>query len=352
MASSDTRDKYWDVDRTLSHNCLFNFIISARGGGKSYGSLKRVVDNYLKGKRNGRRREFVYVRRTEEEMRSLCISRGGRLFNAVRREFPGHVLTAEAKLMSCDKDVFGYALPLSTAHKAKSDSFPFVDTIIFDEFIAPKGGRYLPDEITKFLELYETVARPGTDHPDVTVLFLGNAVSQTNPYFEYFRLAFPYAGEFRKFGANKDILVQDVSVPVLQEAKKQTRFGRIIDGSEYADYAIDNKWLEDSEEFLGKKTKDSTYRMSIKYNGEWIGVWFDDVEWVYYISNDINLQDVHKFAVTTDDHQPNMMLLKSAKNMNSFRHLIQCYNSGAVRYETISLKKNFREIMRLLVFSV
>lgn len=55
MESSDSRSrksqtKYWDVDRTLSHNCLFNFIISLRGGGKTYGCLKRVIKNFLDAK--------------------------------------------------------------------------------------------------------------------------------------------------------------------------------------------------------------------------------------------------------------------------------------------------------------
>ncbi|WP_400250132.1 phage DNA encapsidation protein [Methanomethylophilus alvi] len=347
MASSES-SKYWDVNKTLSHNCLFNFIISARGGGKTYGTLSRVVKNYLNGQRNGERNEFVYVRRTEEEMRKLCITRGGRLFNAIARDFPEHTLKAEAMTMTCDKEVFGYAIPLSTAYKSKSDAFPYVDTIIFDEFIAAKRSMYLPDEVTKFLELYETVARPGTDHPPVKVFFLGNAITQTNPYFEYFRLERPYQGEFKKFGRTKDILVQDVSVPILQEDKHKSRFGQLIEGSEYANYAIDNEWLEDRTDFIKRKNKDCEYRMAIKYNGTWIGVWFDNIEWIYYISMDVNLQDPNKFSATTDDHQPNLMLIKNAKRMNSFKHLIDAYNVGAIRYESIKLQGWFRDVMRLL----
>lgn len=347
MASSE-RNKYWDVNKTLSHNCLFNFIISARGGGKTYGTLKRVIQDYKNGLREGERREFVYVRRTEEEMRKLCISRGGRLFNAVKGEFPDNDLKAEALTMSIDKDVFGYGIPLSTAYKSKSDSFPYVRTIIFDEFIAAKRSMYLQDEVTKFLELYETIARPGTGHPPVRVFFLGNAISQTNPYFEYFYLDRPYQGEFKKFGASKDILVQDVSVPILQQDKHASRFGQLIAGTEYASYAIDNEWLEDDSDFLGKKTKDSEYRMSIRYKDTWIGIWFDPIEWIYYISMDVDLQNPNKYSATTSDHKPNMMLCKTAKRMNSFRHLIEYYNNGAIRYESVKLKSWFREIMRMM----
>ena len=247
MESCATRaDKFWDIKNTLSHNCLFNFIISLRGGGKTYGCLKYAIEKHLKEKRNGRNWQFVYVRRQENELKKLTISRGGRLFAAVQKEFPNHILKAESNTMYCDGEVCGYAVQLSAAFTQKSDSFPDVQMIIFDEFIAIKRSSYLNDEVTKFLELYETIARPGTDHPIVKVFFLGNAVTQTNPYFEYFRLERPYEGQFKKFGNTKDILVQDVSVPELQKDKHASRFGQLINGTEYASYAIDrcNKFIK------------------------------------------------------------------------------------------------------------
>lgn len=330
-------NKFWNIHSTLSHNCLFNFIISLRGGGKTYGCLKWAIEKHIKEKEKGNKWEFVYVRRHENELKKLTIQRGGRIFKAVEREFPGHELKAESNTFMCDKDVMGYAVQLSTAKIQKSDVFPNVQLIIFDEFIIGKGDHYLPDEVTKFLELYETIARPGTDHPEVKVFFLGNAVTQTNPYFEYFRLDRPYTGEYRKFGANKDILVQDVDVPELQADKHLSRFGQLINGTEYAAYAIDNEWLEDDSDFIAHKTKDAQYRMAIRYNGTWIGIWFDDVEWTYYVSMSVDLQNPNKYSATTDDHKPNVMLMRKAKQMNQFRHLIECYNEGAVRYESIKL---------------
>lgn len=348
MGSSGSSSKYWDIRKTLSHNCLFNFIISARGGGKSYGCLEYAVRKHLSEKRQGRVWQFAYVRRQENELKKLTISRGGRLFNDIRKEFPDHLLRAESNVLYCDKDECGYAIQLSNAFTQKSDPHPHVQMIIFDEFIAAKQSMYLRDEVTKFLELYESIARPGTDHPPVTVFFLGNAVTQMNPYFEYFRLERPYQGEFKRFGETKDILVQDVSVPELQEAKHRSRFGKLIAGTEYASYSIDNEWLEDNVEFIQRKTKDCEYRMSLRYNGTWIGVWFDPIDWMYYISMDVDLQNPCKYSATTSDQTPNVMLARNARLMNSFKHLIDCYNMGAIRYESIKLKNWFREIMRIL----
>lgn len=340
--------KYWDIRKTLSYNCLFNFIISLRGGGKTYGTLKYCVDKYLKEKKQGRLWQFVYVRRQENELKKLTISRGGRLFNDIRKEFPGHILKAESNVLYCDGEECGYAIQLSNAFTQKSDPHPNVQMIIFDEFIAVKQSSYLNDEVTKFLELYESIARPGTDHPVVRVFFLGNAVTQMNPYFDYFRLERPYAGEFKRFGSTNDILVQDVDVPELQEDKHRSRFGQLIQGTEYASYSIDNEWLEDNTDFIQKKTKDCEYRMSIRYNNQWIGIWFDTIDWIYYISMDVDLQNPNKYSATTQDHKPNVMLIKNAKRMASFKHIIDSYNMGAIRYESVKLKNWFREIIRMI----
>ena len=180
--------KYWDISKTLSYNCLFNFIYGIRGAGKTYTGLQHYVKRYL---RTGRR--FMYLRRTEEELKNLATRKDGRLFNHVQKEFPGHALWAESNILHIDKEICGYAQALSTARKLKSDALDNVDTILFDEFVIDKGFQtYLPDEVTAFLELYETIARPGSRDYDVTCMFWGNAVTSANPYMDYFKLELPY----------------------------------------------------------------------------------------------------------------------------------------------------------------
>lgn len=345
---AEHNSKYWDIKKTLSHNALFNFIISQRGGGKTYGCLKYCVEKYLSERRHGRTWQFVYLRRHENELKKLTIQRNGRIFKAIAKEFPEHTLKAESNTLYCNGEVMGYALQLSTYHTQKSDPMPDVQMIVFDEFIANDSRTYLRDDVTAFLEMYETVARPGTDHPEVKVFFLGNAITQVNPYFDYFNLERPYAGEFKKFGVNKDILVQDVDVPALRDAKYQTRFGQMIKGTAYADYAIENKWLLDKMEFIGKKNARCLYRMAVRYEGKWIGIWYDPEEFMHYISWDVNLQHPHKFAATTDDQQPNIGLIRTLKQFESFKFLMQCYTGGQVRYESVKLKNMFRDIMKIV----
>lgn len=316
-----------------------------RGGGKTYGSLKWCIEQYLDNKKKGINWQFIYVRRMKSELEKLTICRGGRLFNAVAPEFPTHQLKAESNVLTCDKEICGYAVPLSTASILKSDAFPDVKVIIFDEFIIDNRGtyHYLKDEVTKFLDLYETIARGR----DVIVFFLSNAVSVTNPYFDYFHLDKPRNGEFQRFGKSKQILVQNFVSQALSNQKKQSRFGQIIAGTEYSDYAYNNEWLLDNTDFIEHKTQKSYYYVSLRYKGSWIGVWRDSETWLFYVSNDVDLQNPNKYSVTTDDHKPNIMLLHSAKKLGFMQKLIEAYQLGAIRYENMKLKNWFRDIMRM-----
>lgn len=334
--------KYWDIQKPFSYNCLWNFIIGMRGGGKTYGSLKYCISQFLKAKDKGNVWQFLYVRRYKTELEKLTIMRNGRLFKAVEIEFEGHLLKAESNVLYCDGDVMGYAQALNTASLLKSDAFPNVNLIVFDEFIIDNTGayHYLKDEVTKFLDLYETVARGR----DVPVFFLSNAVSITNPYFDFFHLNKPI-GDIQRFG--KEILVENFISEELSNERKKSRFGSIINDTEYMDYAFDNKWLLDNEDFIERKNKRCDYFLTIRYKDNWLGIWIDRLQWLFYISNDVDLQYPLKYSATTDDHKPNIMLFKAGKKLPWLKQLMNAYENGCVRYESMKLKNWFRDIMRM-----
>lgn len=342
------KELWWNPARTASYNCLFNFIVGNRGAGKTYGSLKRNVEKFLRSPKHNRH-QFVYMRRLKEELKKLTTSQNGRLFDAVQREFPDHVLKAEGDTLWCDDEICGYGIALSTSSKLKSDSFPQVREIIFDEFIIDniKTYHYLPDEVRKFQDAYETIARPGNDEtrPDTIVWFLSNAVTINNPYFAEFRLSPPVNGDIQRFGKTRDMLVQNVANEELIKRKKSTRFGQMIEGSRYSEYAYDNQWLLDDSRFVEKKTQRSVYYMSLRYMDTWLGIWFDQLQMLFYVSLDYDPQYPVQYSATTDDHQPNTMLFKRARSQPYIRHLIDAYDNGCMRYESVKLKGWFRDII-------
>ena len=334
--------KFWNIEQTASYNCLFNFIDGIRGAGKTYGLLKYELDRY---KKYGYR--FMYVRRSEEELKTLTTQKSGRLFNHVQVEFEGDSLWSEANLLHINKELCGYAQALSTARKMKSDALDNVRDIIFDEYkidTTTSQQRYLPDEVTAFLELYESVARPGARDYDVRCWFLGNAISSSDPYADTFDLEMPYKTDIWRKG---EFLHQMVAPPELIQAKKATRFYKAIEGSAYAAYAAENKFLRDNQYFIEKKGKNSEYQFTFIYYDDVIGVWRDYRNGKYYISDAVDKQCRLIIAATTETHEPNTLLLKGFKNTPQLKDLKKAYDLGCVYYENQRLHNWFKDIVRM-----
>lgn len=321
---------YWTPQKASTYDCLFNFIVGARGVGKTYGCKNMVIKQCIK---NGS--QFIYVRRYKEELKKIKT-----FFSDIAPAYPDHDFKVQGRDFLIDGTPAGYALSLSTAKINKSNSYPYVTNIIFDEFILDKGVyHYLNDEVVQFLELYETVARTR----DVRVWFISNALTISNPYFIYFDVRLPYGGaNFRKQG---DILLEIVNQKEFRDFKKQTRFGRIIEGTRYSDYAIDNEFFRDDDCFIGKKPADSRYYFTIAWKGKDYGVWVSPMHGCMYISNDTDPSCRFNFALSLEDHQPNRIFLKGRVNP-CIDKFISYYKNGCMRFETIQIKNACSDIIK------
>lgn len=322
---------YWDINKPLSFDCLFNFIVGNRGGGKTYGAKKYVIKHFLKtGK------QFVYLRRYSKELKNVK-----KFFDAVSKEFPENEFKVKGKHFLIDGKPAGFAQELSTAKIMKSDEFPDVDVIIFDEFIIDKGVyHYLPDEITNFLEFYETIARLR----DVRVFFLANAITMLNPYFLYFDISLPYK---KSIEAKNDKLIQIYQNEAFIELKKQTRFGKLINGTEYGAYNMENKFLRDSDSFIEKKSGYCELFFSFKYKNDVYGVWRNLKEGKTFVSYDYDASRGITYAITTADHSPNMVLLPNLRNSKYFKVFSREYELGAVRFENQKIKGAVMDVLKL-----
>lgn len=261
---------WYDVNETLSHNKLLNFVVGPRGVGKTYSCKRKVINSYL---RNGA--QFVYLRRYDTELKWGQIEH---FFADISLEFEGHDLQVKkGGEFQCDDHAIGWAIPLSKAAQYKSVAFPHVEYIIFDEFIIDQGiVRYLPNEVETFNEMYSTIARLR----DVKVLFLSNAITFTNPYFLYFDLKIPPNAVFYKKG---DILVHYVDSPVYTEAAQRTRFGQIIQDTNYGKYAMENQFLRDSNAFIRDLPPNSKCIAVLKIEGKELGL-FETKFNTWYVS--------------------------------------------------------------------
>ena len=323
---------YYNLDKLLSYSqAMLYFVIGERGTGKSFSSKKAVLSNFLK---TGE--QFIYLRRYKTELDSALTTFWSDLQS--NGYFEDHSLKViKSKMLTkftCDGKVCGYGIPLSTANILKSTAFPEVKTIIFDEFILDGCSgtyRYLKNEVTMLLDVIETVGRLR----DIKVIFLGNALSITNPYFAYFNLDLPYNSEFRTF---KDglIVVNYIKNEAYRDIKKKTKFGKLISDTAYGRYAIDNKMLRDNEHFIEKRPPDSKFYGVLIINGVYVGIWTANNGYLY-MSSKYDPNTTSKFACDYNDHTEETIFTNSRENMY-IQISLRAYKQGILKFENQQIK--------------
>ena len=183
--------KYYSLNKINKKNATYNVIFGERSNGKTYATLKQVLENYFS---DGS--QFAYIRRWSVDVQP---KRMNNLFNAIIEDgylekLSGGKFTAifyrtgrfylctyndKGKPIYNEEDVIGYAFSLSENEHNKANSYPRVTTIIFDEFLTNKI--YLPDEFILFMNTVSTIVRQRTN---VRIYMLGNTVNKYCPYFK------------------------------------------------------------------------------------------------------------------------------------------------------------------------
>lgn len=183
--------KYYSLNKINKKNATYNVIFGERSNGKTYATLKQVLENYFS---DGS--QFAYIRRWSVDVQP---KRMNNLFNAIIEDgylekLSGGKFTAifyrtgrfylctyndKGKPIYNEEDIIGYAFSLSENEHNKANSYPRVTTIIFDEFLTNKI--YLPDEFILFMNTVSTIVRQRTN---VKIYMLGNTVNKYCPYFK------------------------------------------------------------------------------------------------------------------------------------------------------------------------
>lgn len=328
---------WYDIGKTLTYNCLFNFIIGARGCGKTYAAKKRAIKLFLE-----RGHQFVYLRRYQEELDETAPTYFDDIL--LNNEFPDVSIKYSGGQYFINDQLAGYGMALTKAKSYKSSSFPLVYLIIFDEFLIEDNGytRYLKNEVKQFLSFYMSIDR----YRGCIVFFLANSVTMINPYTLYFDISLPYGSNIVR---KNDILLELVQDNEFIKTREQSRFGRMIAGTEFAEYAIQNKFTQDTKTFICRKTEKAHYYFTFIYEAEKYGVWTDYDAGKIFVSQDVDPSCHVVYSLTVDDHSPNTMLINRLNRSPFFKTFIENYKLGNVYFETQKIKTVAYNVIKMCV---
>ena len=334
---------YYNLNDILSKNRIYNFLIGNRGGGKSYNAKKWAINSFL---RTGKK--FLWVRRYTSELNNIEEEFLKDLL--FENEYPDH----ELKIKNHKKETFLYVdgciagkfIALSTSMREKSKSYHDYDKIIYDEFIIKLGAlRYLKEEPLLFNELYDTVDR----QRDVTrCLFIGNSISIVNPYFRYFKIK-PNINQ--RFTMNKNIVIEMYKNKKFIEMKKKTRFGQIIDGTDYGKYNMENEFLDDNYSFVDENRPPKLiYSLTIVYEKQSYGVWLHlgKQKDTLYIDEIVEKDCTRILSVDFKDLDENCKF-KNYKGLRLYVDQLKgMFSEGKIYFSTIDVKYKMYEVLKVL----
>lgn len=334
LERSNLMNIYYNFDKLFSYNFLIALVIGERGVGKSFNAKVAVLKKFLKSGE-----QFIYLRRYKTELDSALatfwddVQDNGYFDDLNLKVKKSKMLTT----FTCDGEVCGYAVPLSTCNILKSTAFPKVKTIIFDEFILDTDSgtyKYMKNEPQMLLDVMETVFRLR----DGQVIMLGNYINFFGcPYVAYWNLDLPYNSEFRTF-KDGTIVVNYIKNLAYRDAKKQSRFYRLIEGTVYGDYCVDNKSLRESTSFIGKRPDRCKFYATLVINGSFFGLW-SGIDGYLYVSDKYDPTSGRKYACDFDDHTEDTVFLTFRDNYY-LRYMIKAYRQGWLKFENQRIKSD------------
>ena len=341
---------WYSFNELRSHNCIMSFVLSNRGGGKTYGSKMIGIKDWIK---NGQ--QFVYVRRLMTEFDTVA-----QFFDDIiaNEEFPEYEFKVESmkgfirKITPEDEDdnewsVLCYFIPLSVANKYKSTPYPLVTKIFFDEVIIDTTGNqtYLKNEPRILMELMSTIIRKRSG---VKFFGMANNVSLVNPHFIFWGIKVNPHKRFTK-SPNGKIVVELFKDADFIEEMEATEFGSLIAGTEYGKYAIYNESLCDSDKFLMDRPSNLEYKCGFIVEGHEIHCWYDLVQERYFVDN-VGIGNTNKrlYSITEQDHTPNISSVKIARLKPVVKHLKLNYQHSNVYFANLTIQQQFSILVKYI----
>lgn len=347
--------RYYDWDRTLSHDARIYMIVGAKGIGKTYG-LRRKLLRW----QDQRGELFLEAFRTMSERRdgmdewtAKLLSGGdvptGYEYVTRSRRLVRHRVDEDGNRVRRAKDeTCGYFVSLSELQNAKRGTYDAgTRNVLMDEAIIDRRldntRRYKPYEWETLAKVIDSVLREQTGDGRRTRLFLlANAVDLVNPYFQA-------AGIHRvpEFGfhwyLDKRMLLHYVpNDGTYASAKEDSLSAIMMSAVDSERMGIDSEFRDGRNVYvLDRRPRKARYLFGLSFQGDRFGVWETHDGYAYVDTSMV--EGVRAYALTSEDGAPNM--LQARRSTGALRMMGELYYMGQIRYETEYVRRTFLRAM-------
>lgn len=332
---------YANMPEILQTDLPFLLVIGGRGTGKTYGSLKWLLENHI---------TFIYMRRTAAEMELV----GKTEFSPIVQI--GSELGIPLVCEPISKYVYGvyhaddegkrkgeavaYVMALSCVANCRSFSAEKVTHILFDEAIPENHIKRMRNENLSILNMYESLNRNREmqGRPPMKLIFLCNANNMEAPVLDALGCVRILDDMRKKNQSFKIVSYKGLAIfllknsPISAEKRETALYKLAKNQEEFTDMALDNSFSKDNytdiqnrplAEYVPFATIGSICLYRHKSNYEW------------YVSETISGKPVEFENTITDRQRFRLYCLKSWED----------YFSRKLIFENVSAKSFYKAVM-------
>lgn len=335
MSKIYTSSGWVNWDYILEQEASFISVVGARGVGKTYGVMRKLIKDQKK---------FIYLRRLKSQL-DQCGKLEGNPFKKLNEDMDKNIKPYSSGGIITFRDgdknsnIISVGVALSVVANIRGIDFSDIDYIVFDEFISSDGERPIRNEFSAFLNFYETVNRNREleGKKPVKCIMLGNANTLINPYFS--------AWHFMKTAVkmiignqmvwrsadNSRMIILLLASPI-SKRKADTALYKNAN-SDFIQMALDNAFRTDETNIRSEPLTEYVHIVSI---GE-IGIYKHKSERKYYVSStQANTPYYDSFGIGLRMFQQDYYMLR-----------VHYMVSKNVWFESFELEVIFREIFGL-----
>ena len=335
MSKIYTSSGWVNWDYILEQQASFISVVGARGVGKTYGVMRKLIEEQKK---------FIYLRRLKSQL-DQCGKLEGNPFKKLNEDMDRNIKPYSSGGIITFRDgdknsnIISVGVALSVVANIRGIDFSDIDYIVFDEFISSDGERPIRNEFSAFLNFYETVNRNREleGKKPVKCIMLGNANTLINPYFSAWHfmktaVKMILGNQMVWRSADNSRMVILLLASPISKRKANTALYKNAN-SDFIQMALDNAFRTDETNIRSEPLTEYIHMVSI---GE-IGIYKHKSERKYYVSStQANTPYYDSFGIGLRMFQQDYYMLR-----------VHYMVSKNVWFESFELEVIFREIFGL-----